>query len=110
MEYAVLEEGLDLSTFPGVLESHSSHVGSLKGAFFSENAFLSLNLIRVQSGLRSLGIFRVSQHERSLEARLLVQIVNQAGKCGISPASSCHLEMSSRKEQPLYHRGYKRNR
>src|SRR5207245_10914397 len=84
--------------------------GSLRGAMLSEHMFPSLNWIRAQSGLRSLGIFRVSLHERSLEARLLVQIVNRAGKCDISPASYCHLEMSIRKEQPLYHRRYKRNR
>ncbi|SRR6266568_2249187 len=78
--------------------------------FFTEKVFPSVKSTVQSPGLDHLEVFRVSQRERSLEARLLVQIVNQAGKCSISPASSCHLEMSSRKEQPLYHRGYKRNR
>jgi hypothetical protein len=86
------------------------HAGPARGAIFSENVFLSVKWIRGQFGLGSLGgFFRVSQRERSLKARLLVQIVNQAGKCGMSLASQCHPEMSSRNVPPLYHRGYKRD-
>ena len=40
---------------------------------------------------------------------MFVQIVNDAGKGGISAAPYCHLKMSSRKDRPVYHRGYKRN-
>ena len=76
-----------------------------------ENVFLSIKWIRPQSGFGSLGDFFPDPSTKSpLRLRLFVQIVIDAGKCGISAAPYCHLKMSSRKDRPVYHRGYKRNR
>src|SRR5437899_12365721 len=107
-EYAVLRKG-DLTTFSDVYGNHSRHTGHSRKPFFRECVSVHQVDHSTVWARTTWEFFADPSTKSPLRLRVFVKIVNDAGKGGISAAPYCHLKMSSRKDRPVYHRGYKRN-